>query len=96
MYRQQLDLLNAHLLRLLEFRGTVVLSVMDLKRRCNLPIHDPIREEQMLSSLCRQVAGPYSAGQIEPIFRCIFAASRTLGKRNSDRAIAGSAEADLP
>jgi len=84
LYRQQLDLLNTQLLRLLELRGTVVLSVLELKRRRNLPIHDPCREETMLSSLCQEATGPYSAGQIEQIFTCIFAASRSLGAASDE------------
>jgi len=85
LYRQQLDVLNSQLLRLLELRGHVVLSVLELKRRRNLPIHDPSREDAMLSSLCQQSSGPYSARQIELIFSSIFAASRSLAAANLEQ-----------
>src|SRR5689334_4834293 len=84
VYRQQLDLLNTQLLRVLELRGSVVLSVLELKRNHQLPIHDPLREAAMLAALCRQTAGPYSTDQIERIFSGIFAASRALTAPGSD------------
>ena len=86
-YREQLDLLNAQLLHLLELRGRVVLQVMDLKRHHDLPKHDPTREQAMLTALSRQSRGPYSAAQIELIFSAIFAASRALDGQCSDGAV---------
>jgi chorismate mutase len=77
-YREQLDLLNSQLLHLLELRGGVVLSVMELKRRQGLPTHDPVREQAMLTALGRQARGPYLPAHIELIFSAIFAASRAL------------------
>jgi 3-deoxy-7-phosphoheptulonate synthase/chorismate mutase len=82
-YREQLDLLNAQLLHLLELRGNVVLQVMDLKRHQQLPTHDPTREQAMLTSLSRQSRGPYSPAHIELIFGAIFAASRALAEVSS-------------
>ena len=80
IHRTQIDALNVQLLRLLELRGQVVASVMEWKRERGISAHDPQREEAMLASLCGQIQGPYSAGQIERIFSCIFEVSRALGR----------------
>lgn len=78
LYRKQLDLLNRQLLHLLELRGTVVLEVLRLKHGQRLPMHDPQREEVMLTDLCQRATGPFTPGQVEQVFSVIFAASRAL------------------
>ncbi len=79
--RAVIDRLNRELLVLLEARGRAVESIMRIKEESGLAVLDPGREQRMIAELRAAVKGPYSADQIERVYRCILEISRELGER---------------
>ncbi|MBO4312093.1 MAG: prephenate dehydratase [Desulfovibrionaceae bacterium] len=82
MRRREIDALDAKLLELLNQRAEISLEVGRIKRASGdagtLPVHDPIRERQLLARLAEINRGPLASGQIRAIWTEIMSASRRL------------------
>jgi 3-deoxy-7-phosphoheptulonate synthase / chorismate mutase len=76
--REELDMINQELLALLERRGRIVHQVMQIKRECALPAHDPERERRMVEALLSSASDVYPPGALERVFATIFEVSRAL------------------
>jgi 3-deoxy-7-phosphoheptulonate synthase / chorismate mutase len=76
--REELDTINQELLTLLEKRGRIVHQVMQIKRECALPAHDPERERRMVEALLTAASDVYPPGALERVFATIFEVSRAL------------------
>lgn len=78
--RRDISKVNLEILRLLAQRGQLVLQVAELKRRQEMQVADPGREQQMLEELAAANRGPYTDDMIAAIYREVFKASRALMK----------------
>ncbi len=70
--RAEINAIDAELLRLLNKRVEIALKVGEFKRRDDVSLCDPNREQEVLESLCRQNAGPLSEQNVTSIFQRIM------------------------
>ncbi len=70
--RAEINAIDAELLRLLNERVKIALKVGEFKRRDDVSLCDPNREQEVLESLCQQNAGPLSEQNVTSIFQRIM------------------------
>ncbi|HEV2705494.1 MAG TPA: chorismate mutase [Pyrinomonadaceae bacterium] len=85
--REEIDTIDAELLRLMNRRALVAVQVGALKSSAGLPIHDPQRERTVLSRACRANDGPLDDDAVSKIFRLIIRESRRLEAADGLRAL---------
>jgi len=73
--RGKLDVVNQQILELLNERARLVLDVQQVKRRNDINMFCPGRENQMLDDLVACNKGPFSDAVVRQIFKEIFRAS---------------------
>ena len=77
-YRREIDEIDTELLRMLNRRAACAMKIGKIKKRNNLPIHVPEREEMVLKRLVSLNGGPVPAESVEAVFQTIFAQMRAL------------------
>ena len=77
-WRDQIDILDAELLRLLNRRARAACEVAAIKKSCGWPIYDGRREQQILDRICVLNQGPLDSHGLTGIFRLIIHESRKL------------------
>ncbi len=94
--RKRIDALDAGLVALLRQRAETALAIGAEKRRQQVSIQDPAREEEVLARVCRQPHDPMSEADLRSIFREIMGVCARLqqdpGARPSDP---GGAHGDI-
>ena len=70
--RQQIDRLDARLVRMLNQRAGLALKIGTEKRRCGAPLLDPARERQVLARIRESGKGPLAPEQLEAIYTVIM------------------------
>ena len=75
-WREEIDILDVELLRLLNERARIASELGALKESSGLPVYDGRRERQILARLCQSNQGPLDRGSVSSIFRCIIRESR--------------------
>ncbi len=78
VYRREIDAVDTELLRLLNRRAVCAMEIGKLKRRHNLPIHVPSREQAVLSRLAERNTGPLSDTALREIFTMLFEQMKKL------------------
>ncbi len=78
--REEIDAIDAQLLKLLSKRAKLAMEVGAIKKECGAPIFRFERELQVIAQLQTLNSGPLKAKHIETIWREIMAASRALEK----------------
>ncbi|GAA3407910.1 bifunctional 3-deoxy-7-phosphoheptulonate synthase/chorismate mutase [Paenibacillus hodogayensis] len=73
--RGRLDELNSQLLELLSERAEIGQQIGEWKRNAGLPLHDPVREKEMLDRLAAQNSGPLDEATVRRLFGDIFKAT---------------------
>ena len=76
--RDELDLVNAELLALINKRGEIAVEIGEVKRAQGIDRYDPVRERQMLESIAASNHGPFETGRLQHVFKEIFKASLEL------------------
>ncbi|MCT4780774.1 MULTISPECIES: bifunctional 3-deoxy-7-phosphoheptulonate synthase/chorismate mutase [Exiguobacterium] len=76
--RDELDLVNAELLGLINKRGEIAVEIGKVKRAQGIDRYDPVRERQMLESIAASNNGPFETGRLQHVFKEIFKASLEL------------------
>lgn len=79
--RQEIDLLNLEILKLLSKRAAIAKEIGSLQTSMGASSYDPMREQQMLDALIAANPGPFDAGTIKSLFKSIFQASMEVGKK---------------
>src|SRR5262249_23716574 len=79
--RRRIDRLDDRLLRLLNERAAIAVTIAEQKARTNSRVHDPAREKAVLARVARANRGPLTAGLVTGIFREIVSAARALEER---------------
>ena len=70
--RENIDKVDAELLRLLNQRAELVLKVGELKRANNLAVIHADREKGLLARLCEQNSGPLPQEMVVQLFQQII------------------------
>jgi len=74
--REEIDLIDAELLGLLNRRVVLAREVGRRKRGAGLPLRDARRERQILARIRERNRGPLGPAAVERLFRAILAESR--------------------
>ncbi len=82
--REEIDQLDAELVRLLNERAQLALHLAQLKTGLGLNIHDPQREQQVLERVAGTNSGPFDQHGLRRIFRRIIVESRRIEQRRCD------------
>lgn len=76
--RQSIDSIDTQLVQLLHKRAEVSLAVGTIKKRDNLPIWQPQREQELLQKICNLNGGTLPSKHLTAIYREILASSKAL------------------
>jgi chorismate mutase len=76
--RRRIDMLDEHLVRLLNARAACALEVGRLKREQGIPIYQPAREEEVLKNVQTLNTGPLDQAAIKRLFERIIDEARHL------------------
>ena len=76
--RRRIDMLDEHLVRLLNARAACALEVGRLKRELNVPIYQPDREAEVLKNVQDWNTGPLDQAAIKRLFERIIDEARHL------------------
>ena len=76
--REEIDRIDGELLRMLNQRAACAIAIGKIKKKKNLPIHVPEREENVLQRLTSLNEGPIPAQAVRNVFETIFAQMRDL------------------
>jgi chorismate mutase-like protein len=80
-WRQEIDAIDAELLRLLNRRATIACEIAAIKVASGMAAYDPGREAQVLERITAQNAGPFEDESVRAIFHSVVHETRTLGTR---------------
>lgn len=78
--RQEIDRLDAELLRLLNERARIVLELAAIKKSSGLPAYDGQREQEVLDRISRENQGPLEPESVVTVFRAIIHEFRRIGE----------------
>jgi len=73
--RSEIDKIDKELIRLFEQRMDISLKVATYKKQYNLPIHDPVREQEILDKISMQVKKEHTPA-IKALYTLLFELSR--------------------
>jgi chorismate mutase/prephenate dehydratase len=79
--RRQIDRIDDRLLRLLNRRAKLVVTIAGHKARTNSSVYVPTREKNIVGRLVAANAGPLEPAHVRAIFREIISATRSLERR---------------
>jgi len=79
--RAAIDRVDRALLELLNERAELGRSIGALKERSGMPVYSAARERDVLTGLVGNNRGPFPSAAIEPVFREIISATRSLERR---------------
>jgi chorismate mutase len=79
-WRKRIDEIDAQLAELLCERSRCVIEIGKIKRRQNLTVYDPDREEEILSRVTRNNRGPLENEALKRLFERILDESRRVEK----------------
>jgi chorismate mutase len=77
-WRKRIDEIDAQLAELLCERSRCVIEIGKIKRRQNLTVYDPDREEEILSRVTRNNQGPLENDALKRLFERILDESRRV------------------
>ncbi len=79
--RSEIDRVDRALMELLNERAGLGCAVGEVKERSGMPVYSAARERDVLAALVRSNGGPFPSAAIEPVFREIISATRSLEQR---------------
>lgn len=92
--RRRIDMLDEHLVRLLNARAACALEIGRLKRELNIPIYQPDREAAVVKNVMQLNTGPLDEQAIKRLFERIIDEARHL-ERIADEVQLRDPETDL-
>jgi chorismate mutase len=78
-WRQEIDMLDSELLRMLNRRAAIACQIAVIKVASGLPAYDPGREAQVLARIAAHNPGPLDDQSVVAIFSSIIHETRRLG-----------------
>ena len=91
-WRQQIDALDAELLRLLNQRAAIACEIASIKVASALPAYDGNRERQVLARVLEKNTGPIDNQSVTDIFAGIIRETRRLGTQRMQEQSGEAAE----
>jgi chorismate mutase len=88
-WRQQIDVLDTELVRLLNQRAAIACEIAMVKVASALPAYDGKREDQVLARVAAKNTGPLDDQSVTAIFRSIIEETRRLGTKRMLEQVAG-------
>ena len=76
--RKEIDEIESQLIKVLSRRAELAIEIGHFKRTQDLPIYDPVREQEIIDRIQRNNPGPLSNKAIKEIFEKIILETRTL------------------
>ena len=86
-WRQEIDALDADLLRMLNQRAAIACEIAMIKVAFGLPAYDPDRESQVLQKIAAQNPGPLDQQSVLAIFSSIIHETRRLGTQRMEKIV---------
>jgi chorismate mutase len=83
-WREEIDALDAELLRMLNQRAAIACEIAAIKVATGLPAYDPSREAQVLAKIAAQNPGPLDEQGVVAIFSSIIHETRRLGTQRME------------
>jgi chorismate mutase len=84
-WRQEIDAIDAELLRMLNQRAAIACEIAMIKVAFGLPAYDPDRESQVLEKIASQNSGPLDEQSVVAIFGSIIHETRRLGTQRMEK-----------
>jgi chorismate mutase len=84
-WRRRIDELDMELIRLLNERARCAIEIGKIKRKLDLPIYDPRREEQIVEMMTRENQGPLDHEGVRRLFERIIDESRRIERVTAER-----------
>lgn len=84
--RNELDLIDKEIVRLLDQRATLGKQIGKIKHKLNLPLHHPERENQILQRLASLSDGSFPPQALKRIYKAVMAETLALQKNTPDPA----------
>jgi chorismate mutase len=94
--RRRIDMLDEHLVRLLNARAACALEIGRIKREEGLEIYQPSREVEVLANVNRLNTGPLGPPAIQRLFERIIDEARHLERVADEEYHASEAAGSLP
>jgi chorismate mutase-like protein len=94
--RHRIDMLDEHLVRLLNARAACALEIGRIKREEGMDIYQPARESEVLANVNRLNTGPLGPQAIQRLFERIIDEARHLERVADDEYHASQAASALP
>jgi chorismate mutase len=88
-WRKRIDDLDVELVRLLNERARCAIAIGQIKRKRNMPIYDPKREESVITLATRLNPGPLDSEGVRRLFERIIDESRRIERITAERDIHG-------
>ena len=82
-WRNEIDELDRQIVALLNQRAECVLNLAPLKRKRQIEVLDPDRENEVMRKLKEANGGPLPQELVENIFRAVMAAMRDIQKEGA-------------
>ncbi len=76
--RRRIDMLDEHIVRLLNARAACAIEIGRLKKALNMPIYQPEREKEVLEHVRQLTTGPLDDEAIKRLFERIIDEARHL------------------
>jgi chorismate mutase/prephenate dehydratase len=83
-WREEIDALDAELLRLLNQRAAIACEIAAIKVVSGLPAYDPGREAHVLAMIAAHNSGPLDEQSVIAIFSSIIHETRRLGTQRME------------
>lgn len=84
-FRQRIDAIDEHLVRLLNARSACALEIGRIKERDGLAVYQPAREAEVLEKVRHANTGPLDDGAVMRLFERIIDEARRLERRAAQR-----------
>jgi chorismate mutase len=84
-WREEIDALDAELLRLLNQRAGIACEIAVIKVASGIAAYDPGREAQVLARIAAQNSGPLDEQSVVAIFSSIIHETRRLGTQRMEK-----------
>jgi chorismate mutase len=83
-WRRRIDELDLELVRVLNERARCAIEIGRIKRRRNMAIYDPKREEQIIRTVTEENRGPLDAQGMRRLFERIIDESRRIERVSAE------------
>lgn len=81
-WRQKIDQLDEHIVRLISERAEAAQAIGELKQKDSLPVYEPQREQAVFDHVRSCNPGPLADAELMHVYERVMDVMRTLQRRN--------------